>query len=114
MHHISENFDEAVRVRDGAEHMAAREIISSAIGAPLRQILLNSGYCDLGVYSDNALTYNEGICLKTGAIGNLFKLGVVDPMKVTRSALENAVSVATTILSTNAIVTMARSYETQS
>ena len=114
LHHISENFDEAVRVRDGAEHMAAREIISSAIGSPLRQILLNSGYCDLGVYSDNSLTYNEGICLKTGAIGNLFKLGVVDPMKVTRSALENAVSVATTILSTNAIVTMARSYETQS
>lgn len=114
LHHISENFDDAVRVRDGAEHMAAREIISSAIGAPLRQILLNSGYSDLGIYSDNALTYNEGICLKTGAIGNLFKLGVVDPMKVTRSALENAVSVATTILSTNAIVTMARSYETQS
>jgi len=43
----------------------------------------------------------------------LFALGVVDPMKVTRSAIQNAVSVATTILSTNAIITMARSYETQ-
>jgi len=40
-------------------------------------------------------------------------LGVIDPVKVTRQALQNAVSVAVTILSTNAIVTMARSYETQ-
>jgi chaperonin GroEL (HSP60 family) len=39
-------------------------------------------------------------------------LGVIDPLKVTRCALENAVSVASTILSTNAIVTMARSYDT--
>jgi len=38
-------------------------------------------------------------------------LGVIDPVKVTRQALQNAVSVAVTILSTNAIVTMARSYE---
>ena len=36
-------------------------------------------------------------------------LGVLDPVKVTRQALQNAVSVAVTILSTNAIVTMARS-----
>ena len=38
-------------------------------------------------------------------------MGVIDPMKVTSSALQNAVSVATTILSTNAIVTMARTFE---
>ena len=34
----------------------------------------------------------------------MYKMGVIDPVKVTRSALENAVSVAVTILSTNAIV----------
>ena len=50
--------------------------------------------------------------VKQEKYGQLIKLGVIDPAKVTRSALENAVSVATTILSTNAIVTMARSYET--
>jgi len=38
-------------------------------------------------------------------------MGIIDPMKVTKTALQNAVSVAITILSTNAIVTMARSYE---
>jgi chaperonin GroEL len=52
-----------------------------------------------------------GYNLKTGEVGNLIEMGVIDPLKVTRSALENAVSVAVTILSTNAIVTMARSYE---
>ena len=41
----------------------------------------------------------------------MYKMGIIDPMKVTKSALQNAVSVAITILSTNAIVTMARSYE---
>jgi chaperonin GroEL len=49
--------------------------------------------------------------VKTGEIGDLIEMGVIDPTKVTRSALQNAVSVATTILSTNAIITMARSYE---
>ena len=38
-------------------------------------------------------------------------MGKIDPMKVTKTALQNAVSVAVTILSTNAIVTMARSYD---
>ena len=53
----------------------------------------------------------EGYNLKTRQYGDLVKMGVIDPLKVTRSALQNAVSVAVTILSTDAIVTMARSYE---
>jgi len=40
----------------------------------------------------------------------MYKMGVIDPLKVTKNALQNAVSVAVTILSTNAIITMARSY----
>jgi len=42
----------------------------------------------------------------------MIDLGVIDPTKVTVSALSNAISVANTILSTNAIITMARSYDT--
>jgi chaperonin GroEL len=41
----------------------------------------------------------------------MYKMGIIDPVKVTRCALENAVSVAVTLLSTNAIITMARTYE---
>ena len=49
--------------------------------------------------------------VKTGDWGNMYEMGIIDPLKVTRTALENAVSVAVTILSTNAIITMARTYE---
>ena len=53
-----------------------------------------------------------GYDVKNEKYGYLMELGVIDPVKVTRQALQNAVSVAVTILSTNAIVTMARSYDT--
>ncbi len=53
----------------------------------------------------------QGYNVKTGEFGDLIKMGIVDPLKVTRSALQNAVSVASTILSTNAIITMGRSFE---
>ena len=53
----------------------------------------------------------EGCNVKTKDRGDMIKMGIIDPLKVTKEALTNAVSVATTILSTNAIITMARSYE---
>ena len=53
-----------------------------------------------------------GLDVKNNKEGDLIQMGIIDPMKVTKQALQNAVSVAVTILSTNAIVTMARSYET--
>ncbi len=62
------------------------------------------------MYADGT-PVGHGYNLKTGQMGDLIQMGVIDPLKVTRSALQNAVSVATTILSTNAIITMARSYE---
>ena len=60
--------------------------------------------------------YNEkniGLDVKNNQEGDLIDMGIIDPMKVTKQALQNAVSVAVTILSTNAIVTMARTYETK-
>jgi len=49
--------------------------------------------------------------IKTGKIGDMFKMGVIDPLKVTKNALRNAVSVGTTILATDAIVTIQRADE---
>ena len=49
--------------------------------------------------------------MKNGETGDMLKMGIIDPVKVTRQALKNAISVAVTILSTNAIVTMARTYD---
>jgi len=88
----------------------AINILGGAIQAPLIQILENAGVAWSDHYDGNEQE-GYGYNVKTGDKGNLIEMGVIDPLKVTRSALQNAVSVATTILSTNAIVTMARSYE---
>jgi len=92
------------------EHEVALNIVREALMSPFQQILANAGLKPSEVYPigvENGHGYN----LKTGEFGDLIKMGVIDPLKVTRSALQNAVSVAVTILSTNAIVTIARAYE---
>ena len=53
----------------------------------------------------------EGYDVKNEVYGNMMKMGIIDPTKVTKNALLNAVSVATTIMSTNAIITNIRDYE---
>ena len=94
---------------DGAsdEYKAAVDILRNALMAPFQQILANAGLKPSDVYKD-AIPVGHGYNLKTGKVGDLVDMGVIDPLKVTRSALQNAVSVATTILSTNAIITLMR------
>jgi chaperonin GroEL len=91
------------------EREAAIEILSNAMMAPFQQILANAGLKPSDVYKEG-VAVGHGYNLKTAQTGDLIKMGVIDPLKVTRSALQNAVSVATTILSTNAIITIARPY----
>jgi chaperonin GroEL len=93
-----------------AEMDIASIIIRDALMAPFQQILANAGLKPSDVYPIG-IELGHGYNLKTKEYGDLIKMGVIDPLKVTRSALQNAVSVAVTILSTNAIITMARSYE---
>jgi chaperonin GroEL len=92
------------------EYNAALRILKSALMAPFLQILENAGLKAEDIYKDG-VAEGQGYNLKTGEFGDLIKMGVIDPLKVTRSALQNAVSVAVTILSTNAIITLARTYE---
>jgi len=114
LHYISSELADRSSLGKTPEYDAALEIIVASISSPLKQILENAGYSDFSLYFEKPnMGPSDGVCLKTMREGDLFSLGVVDPMKVTRSAIQNAVSVATTILSTNAIITMARSYETQ-
>lgn len=96
---------------DSKEAVIASEMLKDAFDAPISQILNNRGLCLQNVYSGGTPD-GHGLNVKTGEMGDLIDMGVIDPLKVTRSALQNAVSVATTILSTDTVVTMARSYET--
>ena len=81
------------------------ECFVDAIQAPLKQIIKNADLDSefiLGMLKDTS--GNEGLNVKTNEIGNMFDMGIVDPLKVTKTALRNAVSVANTILTTNAII----------
>lgn len=90
---------------------AAENIMHFALQAPFRQIIDNAGksYDDIEM---NMLPFeNEGYDVKNDKYGDMFKMGIIDPTKVTKNALLNAVSVATTIMSTNAIITNVRADE---
>lgn len=104
--------NESTNSRNSESKKIASAILASALRAPITQILQNAGKSLIEVYKQNDnLAYTRGYDVVSGAYGDMFKMGIIDPMKVTKTALQNAVSVAITILSTNAIVTMARSYE---
>ena len=105
-------YKEATYIEDDNKGIAGK-ILGEALRAPLEQIFLNAGL-ELSEKIKDKLMYDpttEGLNVKTGEWGDMYKMGVIDPLKVTKNALQNAVSVAVTILSTNAIITMARSYE---
>ena len=85
----------------------ADKILKETLESPLAQILTNAGL-EKGEIYKKKLKKNEGYNVVTGEYGDMFEMGVVDPAKVTTQALTNAISVATTILTTNAIITHAR------
>tara|TARA_R110002012_G_scaffold25423_1_gene84266 strand:- start:727 stop:2322 length:1596 start_codon:yes stop_codon:yes gene_type:complete len=89
-------------------------MLCAALRAPLLQIMSNAGI-KFGDKEQNKILNGGGrdigIDAKTHTWGNMYDMGIIDPLKVTKVALQSAVSVASTILSTNAIITMARSVE---
>ena len=94
------------------EALAAKKMMHYSLREPHKQILVNAGMEDICSF-DHLNTKGYGFDVKNERWGDLIEMGVIDPVKVTRSALQNAVSVATTILSTNAIITLARTYQAQ-
>ncbi|WP_053387091.1 chaperonin GroEL [Leucobacter japonicus] len=88
----------------GDEAVGAK-IVQTAIEAPLRQIALNAGL-EPGVVADRVanLPIGHGLNAATGEYGDLVAQGILDPAKVTRSALQNAASIAGLFLTTEAVV----------
>ena len=74
-------------------------ILRKAIKAPWKAILKNAG-----LEVDEPKRAGEGINVVTGNMVNMIKAGIIDPLLVTKSALKNAASVATTILSTDCVI----------
>ncbi len=101
------NAQEAIKpdgYNDDDERTGA-EIIRRALEEPIRQIANNSGLeGSVVVERVRGLKPGEGLNAETAEYGDLVKDGVIDPTMVTRSALQNAASIAKNILTTEAIV----------
>jgi chaperonin GroEL len=111
--------EEGIVAGGGAALLYAREaiegtdigskIVYQACGKPFEQILVNAGYDKVKAqmlalnYTSNETVW-EGHDVKTGMIIDMKEAGIIDPAKVTRTALENAASVAGTILLTECVV----------
>ena len=80
-------------------------IVKVALESPLKQIVVNAGF-EGGVVVDRVrnLHTGEGLNAATGDYVNLLSAGIADPVKVTRSALQNAASIAGLFLTTEAVV----------
>jgi chaperonin GroEL len=90
---------------EGDEKIGAA-IVSRAIEAPLRQLADNAGLEGALIVSEaKRRKGNEGLNIATGEWIDLVKAGVVDPTKVTRSALQHAASISGLLLTTEAVVT---------
>ncbi len=85
----------------------ASSIVRSALIAPFNQILGNAGV-DGSVAVKDLVKDGVGYDVRNDKVGDMIKMGIIDPANVTRNALENAVSVATTIMSTSSIITNVR------
>ena len=82
------------------------DIVRRALTAPLRQIAENAGF-DAGVVANSVSVSkddNYGFNAATGEYVDMFKAGIIDPVKVERIALQNAVSVASLLLTTEATI----------
>jgi chaperonin GroEL len=87
------------------DEAAGVEIIRIASVEPLRWIAQNAGAEGYVVTAKVAeMKTGEGYNAATGEFGNLLKAGIVDPVKVTRSALQNAASIAAMLLTTDVLI----------
>jgi len=90
---------------EGDEATGAR-IVARAVEEPMKQIAVNAG-AEGGVVIEKVRSLKnvaEGLNAETGVYENLFSAGVIDAAKVTRSALQNAASIAALFLTTEAVV----------
>ncbi|MDE2313599.1 MAG: chaperonin GroEL, partial [Elusimicrobia bacterium] len=90
---------------DNEDETTGGVIVRRALQAPIRQIAENSGLeASVVVQKILGATNGMGLNAATGEYVDLFKAGIVDPLKVTRTAIENAVSIVGTILTTDVLV----------
>jgi chaperonin GroEL len=99
---------------ENSDQRTGVEIVRKAIQSPAKQIIDNSGADGavvVGKLIENS-SYAYGYDAQTGEYGDLIKLGIIDPTKVVRTALQDAASVAGLVVTTEATVVEAPKKET--
>ena len=97
---------QAVRNKVRGEAKVGVDVVCRALEEPLRQIAYNSGRDGSVTTAEvRELPTNHGYDANTGEYVDMFKAGIIDPTKVTRSALQNAASIASLMLTTETMVT---------
>ena len=100
----TEALDKFVEELEGDERTGAM-IVKKALNAPVYLIAANAGYQgDVVIEKVKSLKKGHGLNAATGEYEDLVKTGIIDPVKVTRSALQNAGSIAAMVLTTEALV----------
>ncbi|MCD6268480.1 MAG: chaperonin GroEL [Thermotogaceae bacterium] len=97
--------EKVIEELDGDEKVGAT-IVAKALEAPVKQIAMNAGY-DGAVIMEKILEKNDlayGFDALKGEFCDMFERGIIDPTKVTRSALQNAASIAGMLLTTEVLV----------
>jgi chaperonin GroEL len=95
---------DALDLADSERTLGAR-IVQDALVEPLRWIAINAGYAGHDVVGEvSGLPRGHGFNALTGAFGDMFDMGIVDPLKVTRSALQSAASIAALLLTTETLI----------
>ncbi len=81
------------------------QIVRRSLDEPLKQIAINAGL-EGGVVAEKvrSLEPGHGLDASSGEYVDMFKAGIIDPAKVTRSALQNAASIAALFLTTEAVI----------
>ncbi len=93
-------------VQDNDDRRMGIEIVRRAIQVPARQIALNAGE-DGSVIVGKVLDksdYGYGFNAQTGQYGDLYKFGIIDPVKVVRIALQDSASIAGLVITTEAMI----------
>jgi chaperonin GroEL len=105
--------EKTVNSLKGDEQLGA-EIVLRALAAPMKQIVDNGGR-DGSVVVDEILEkpVNTGYDANAGEYVDMYKAGIIDPVKVVRTALANAASIAALLLTTEALVTNIDKEETK-
>jgi len=86
----------------------AADVLSTALQSPFENILMNADLDPVIIEANFEIGNNQGYNVKTSKYGDMIEMGVIDPAKVPKEALKNAVAVAATLLMSDTVITNVR------